>query len=426
MPRSAAFYRDVVGLPLAVELPERGAGFHWIGQPGQAMLGLWSIGAAPIAMRLHVAFDMALGDVLAAPGRLGARQRYGAHAAACCTSAPILASSAAVNSLSANATGHMLPSSRFALSLKPSVAYLVLNFSALWKKQTTLPSLAYAGIPYQVLGDRFGALAPTIAWTRSAIARSRSCIAAILASTSLSPSAPLPRLADFSSRLRSLIAARSSSVNPAESFRWVRFLAGLVSLIVTPEVVGQPRTSGRSTAYSLWSQILVLQTTFRRHSQPMAPKAPSDAPAAEFAGQLVFRLWRASHTRTAAAFETIGLTPALFALLNVIAAREGAIQQELGATLGIDPSTMVALIDRLETAGLAKRRPSPKDRRAREVAITAKGRRRLERARAMAVEVEDEVLGGLTAEERDQLLTLLRRALASAPPQPLWSEAEGD
>ena len=65
-------------------------------------------------------------------------------------SAPIFASSAAVNSFSAKATGHIAPSSRFAGSLKPNVAYLVLNFCALWKKQTTLPSLAYAGIPYQV------------------------------------------------------------------------------------------------------------------------------------------------------------------------------------------------------------------------------------------------------------------------------------
>ena len=38
------------------------------------------------------------------------------------------------------------------LSSKPRVAYLDLNFSALLKKQTTLPSLAYAGIPYQVFG----------------------------------------------------------------------------------------------------------------------------------------------------------------------------------------------------------------------------------------------------------------------------------
>src|SRR5436189_643675 len=105
------------------------------------------------------------------------------------TSAAILASSAAVNSFSAKATGHMLPSSRLALSLKPNVAYLDLNFWALWKKQTTLPSLAYAGIPYQVLGEMAGALALTMAWSRSAMARSGSGISAIFASTSLSPSA---------------------------------------------------------------------------------------------------------------------------------------------------------------------------------------------------------------------------------------------
>src|SRR5262249_32303764 len=69
-------------------------------------------------------------------------------------SAPILASSAAVNSFSAKAIGHMAPSSRFASWLKPSVMYLSLNFCVSRKKQTTLPSLAYAGIPYQSLGER--------------------------------------------------------------------------------------------------------------------------------------------------------------------------------------------------------------------------------------------------------------------------------
>src|ERR671935_1453546 len=75
------------------------------------------------------------------------------------TSAAILASSVGVNSFSAKATGHIAPSSRFALSLKPNVAYLVLNFCAGWKKQMTLLPLAYAGMPYQVLGERAGALA---------------------------------------------------------------------------------------------------------------------------------------------------------------------------------------------------------------------------------------------------------------------------
>ena len=71
--RSMAFYRDVVGLPVALEVPERGAAFHWIGGPGHAMLGLWSIGSAPMGMRLHIAFEMALADVRAAPDRLRAQ-----------------------------------------------------------------------------------------------------------------------------------------------------------------------------------------------------------------------------------------------------------------------------------------------------------------------------------------------------------------
>lgn len=70
--RSITFYRDVVGLPLALEVPDRGAAFFWIGAPGQAMLGLWSIGSAPIAMSLHVAFVVSLDDVLAACDRLRA------------------------------------------------------------------------------------------------------------------------------------------------------------------------------------------------------------------------------------------------------------------------------------------------------------------------------------------------------------------
>src|SRR6478672_8855881 len=158
----------------------------------------------------------------------------------------------------------------------------------------------------------------------------------------------------------------------------------------------------------------------------MTASVSNDLEVAEFAGQLFFRLWRASHTRTAEKLNSVGLTPALFALLNVLGAREGAIQHQLSSDMGMDPSAMVKLINELEDAGLAKRQRRPGDRRAWEVSITPKGRRTLERARRRVAQVEDEVLGGLTAADRDQLLTLLRRALVSAPPQPPWTPAEGD
>jgi lactoylglutathione lyase len=70
--RSVAFYRDVVGLPVALELPERGAAFFWCGASGKTMLGLWSLGSTPMGLNLHVAFDVELEDVLDSPGRLRA------------------------------------------------------------------------------------------------------------------------------------------------------------------------------------------------------------------------------------------------------------------------------------------------------------------------------------------------------------------
>ena len=68
--RSVAFYRDVVGLPLALELPGRGAAFFWAAEPGEAMLGLWSLGSAPIGLSSHIAFRTTLDDVMDACERL--------------------------------------------------------------------------------------------------------------------------------------------------------------------------------------------------------------------------------------------------------------------------------------------------------------------------------------------------------------------
>jgi DNA-binding MarR family transcriptional regulator len=158
----------------------------------------------------------------------------------------------------------------------------------------------------------------------------------------------------------------------------------------------------------------------------VAHESQPDTEATEFAGQLFFRLWRASHTRIAEKLDAIGLTPASFGVLNLLGKRDAMIQQEIGKAMGIDPSTMVALLDGLEGAGLVTRRPHPDDRRARDVVITAKGRKALERGRKLNDEVEDEVLKGLSKTERRELLGLLRRALESSPPQPPWSSAEGD
>ena len=59
--------------------------------------------------------------------------KRGAQRTAFLTRAVIFASSVGVNFMSAYRIGHMTPSSIFALSLKPIVWYLTLNFPAFWK-----------------------------------------------------------------------------------------------------------------------------------------------------------------------------------------------------------------------------------------------------------------------------------------------------
>ena len=71
--RSVSFYRDLVGLTLALEVPERNAAFFWVGEAGDSLLGLWSLGSSPLGITLHVAFEVTINDLLDAPKRLEAQ-----------------------------------------------------------------------------------------------------------------------------------------------------------------------------------------------------------------------------------------------------------------------------------------------------------------------------------------------------------------
>jgi lactoylglutathione lyase len=70
--RSIAFYRYTLGLKLAHVVPERQVAFFWVPSSDKAMLGLWSHGSSPLRMQLHIAFDVALSDVIASVDRLRA------------------------------------------------------------------------------------------------------------------------------------------------------------------------------------------------------------------------------------------------------------------------------------------------------------------------------------------------------------------
>jgi MarR family transcriptional regulator for hemolysin len=136
---------------------------------------------------------------------------------------------------------------------------------------------------------------------------------------------------------------------------------------------------------------------------------------------LSFFLDHTSHvlrTQMAAALAQIGLTPRMHCVL-VHALEEERTQIQLAELGDMDKTTMVVTVDALEEAGLAERRASSTDRRARIIAVTDKGARMAARSQEIVDRVHADALGALPATERKAFLSALHRLVESQLAKPV-------
>ena len=98
-----------------------------------------------------------------------------------------------------------------------------------------------------------------------------------------------------------------------------------------------------------------------------------------------------------------------YRLLAALEERGPASQAALGRGTGIDRSDVTAALVELEERGLVQRSVNPADRRRNVVSITAAGTRRLEELDAVVDTIQERLLAPLSAEERRQFVTLIRR-----------------
>jgi DNA-binding MarR family transcriptional regulator len=110
---------------------------------------------------------------------------------------------------------------------------------------------------------------------------------------------------------------------------------------------------------------------------------------------------------TAAALAPLGISGRQCAVLIAIDSRVPLSQQEVAGRLGVDRTTMVALIDELEDQGLVQRRRDPGDRRKNVVALTDVGRTTLRQATKASEAAERSFLGSLSDNETTQLKAAL-------------------
>lgn len=148
------------------------------------------------------------------------------------------------------------------------------------------------------------------------------------------------------------------------------------------------------------------------------PVTNSTPPAFRSVAFLLSSLGYAISRRFHGMLGPLELEPGEFALLRAVSASDGEAQNALAERLHISPSWMVAIVDDLERRALLERRPHARDRRVRNLHLTAAGKKLLKQAERKAQEFDGQVTEPLSEAETEQLLELLQRVAAGLDLQP--------
>jgi MarR family transcriptional regulator for hemolysin len=136
---------------------------------------------------------------------------------------------------------------------------------------------------------------------------------------------------------------------------------------------------------------------------------------------LAFLLAQASHsliTELTVRLADVGITPRSHCVLSKALSGE-LTQSQVAELCALDKTTMVVTLDALERDGLAERRPSGSDRRARIIAVTDAGRQVAAAADAIVALTYSDVLAALPEQQREPFLDSLTRLVGgrlAAPP----------
>ena len=100
------------------------------------------------------------------------------------------------------------------------------------------------------------------------------------------------------------------------------------------------------------------------------------------------------------------ITPDQFSILRWISEGDpqGLTQRAITDLMASDANTITSTLARMETSGLIDRRPHETDRRAHRVRLLPKGRRVFQKARAVAVDLQQQILTALPEAECERFL----------------------
>jgi MarR family transcriptional regulator, lower aerobic nicotinate degradation pathway regulator len=154
----------------------------------------------------------------------------------------------------------------------------------------------------------------------------------------------------------------------------------------------------------------------------MTTKSPIDA-LEDLPGHYIRRLQQIAVGIFMDETADVNVTPVQFALLFAASQETGLDQRTLAGRIGLDTSTIGAVVDRLERRELIERKASPDDKRVRLLSVTPAGRKLLHGVMPAMLRAQDRMLAPLPKAERSKFMAMVKRIVEE---NNSWSRAAKD
>src|SRR5262245_36170775 len=146
-------------------------------------------------------------------------------------------------------------------------------------------------------------------------------------------------------------------------------------------------------------------------------------------GSLVSRVARQWRRAADLRLQPFALTEATWLpLVHIARAPQPPRQKDLAASMSLDGSSVVRLLDNLESAGLIQRREGEHDRRAKIILLTPRGRAIADQVETVSRRIRGDALTGLSDKDIETTVRVLNhvcRALEAAEDIGAWELLSG-
>lgn len=106
-----------------------------------------------------------------------------------------------------------------------------------------------------------------------------------------------------------------------------------------------------------------------------------------------------------------GITDGRYRVMYTVSKRESWQMKELAEQIGVSSPSLSIMVDRLVEEGLLNREVDPEDRRAVRISLTDQARSTIDAVRQHLLAGLETLAGGLTDQEKDELLSALQATI---------------